>query len=346
MEYVHPDDRERLDTTIRRALDATDEHYELEYRIRQADGAYIDNLTRAHVSRNSRGAAVKVTGGSIDVTEYRAAQEALRRHRDDLERLVAERTRELTEAKEAAETANQAKSMFLSNMSHELRTPMHAILSFSRLGVDRSHGGQGSADRLTQYLERIHQGGNRLLVLLNDLLDLSKLEAGKMQYEFEHHELSDIAGTVAAELAELAREKAVRVSIEEDGQAPWAWCDAARIAQVVRNLLSNAIKFTPAGRSVRVVIGADVLSGEPAVRLQVIDEGVGIPPDELEVVFEKFVQSSKTKSGAGGTGLGLAICHEIVQQLGGRLWARNNPVGGACFTMLLGMRPGAIPSTH
>jgi signal transduction histidine kinase len=289
---------------------------------------------------------VKVTGGSIDVTEYRAAQEALRRHRDDLERLVAERTRELTQAEAAAETADQAKTMFLSNMSHQLRTPMHAILSFSRLGVDRSHGGQGSADRLTQYLERIHQGGNRLLVLLNDLLDLSKLEAGKMQYEFEHHELSDIAGTVAAELAELAREKAVRVSIEEDGQAPRAWCDAARIAQVVRNLLSNAIKFTPAGRSVRVVIGADVLSGEPAVRLQVIDEGVGIPPDELEVVFEKFVQSSKTKSGAGGTGLGLAICHEIVQQHGGRLWARNNPDGGACFTMLLSMRPGAIPSTH
>jgi signal transduction histidine kinase len=223
---------------------------------------------------------------------------------------------------------------------------MHAILSFSRLGIDRSHGGQGSVDRLTQYLERIHQSGNRLLTLLNDLLDLSKLEAGKMQYEFDHHELPDIAGTVAAELAELAREKEVQVTVEEDGQAPRAWCDAVRIAQVVRNLLSNAIKFTPAGRRVRLVIDADAIDGEPAVRLRVIDEGVGIPPEELEVVFDKFVQSSKTKSGAGGTGLGLAICHEIVQQHGGRLWARNNPDGGACFTLLLCMRPGVTTSTH
>jgi signal transduction histidine kinase len=232
-------------------------------------------------------------------------------------------------------------------MSHELRTPMHAILSFSRLGIDRSHGGQGSLERLTQYLERIHQSGNRLLTLLNDLLDLSKLEAGKMHYEYDHHELRDIAGTVVAELAMLAREKEVLVSIDEAGLAPRAWCDAARIAQVVRNLLSNAIKFTPTGRAVRIVIAADMLDAEPAARLQVIDEGVGIPPDELEAVFDKFVQSSKTKSGAGGTGLGLAICHEIVQQHGGRLWAQNNPDDGACFTLLLGMRPPpSTTSTH
>jgi PAS domain S-box-containing protein len=344
MEYIHPDDLERVKRTVWQAIESGADHYELEYRLRHSDGSYIDTLVRAHIRRNADGVAVKVMGGSLDVTEYRAAQEALRRHRDDLERLVAERTRELTEAKEAAETANQAKSAFLSNMSHELRTPMHAILSFSRLGIDRSHGGQGSVERLTQYLERIHQSGNRLLTLLNDLLDLSKLEAGKMQYEYDHHELPDIAGTVVAELAQLAREKEVFVTLDEAGVAPRAWCDAARIAQVVRNLLSNAIKFTPAGRRVRVVIGTDVRDGEPAARLQVIDEGVGIPPDELEAVFDKFVQSSKTRSGAGGTGLGLAICHEIVQQHGGRLWARNNPDGGACFTLLLGMRPPA--STH
>jgi PAS domain S-box-containing protein len=345
VKYVHPDDRDGMTRLVLDALSSETEHYEHEYRLLHADGTYRNTLARAHIHRDAYGRAVSVVGGSLDVTEFRSAQEALRRHRDELERLVAERTAELTHAKEAAEAANRAKSEFLSNMSHELRTPMHAILSFSRLGMDRGHAGEGSVERLTQYLERIHQSGHRLLALLNDLLDLSKLEAGMMQYEFGDHDLTEIVSAVIAELSSLARDKGVEVSLERTGAVLPAWCDATRIAQVVRNLLSNAIKFTPAGRAVRLAIDVDALEAEPAVRLQVIDDGVGIPPDELESVFDKFVQSSKTKSGAGGTGLGLAICHEIVQQHRGRLWARNNPEGGACFTLLLGARAPTVAST-
>jgi signal transduction histidine kinase len=183
---------------------------------------------------------------------------------------------------------------------------------------------------------------------VNDLLDLSKLEAGRMTYEFGRHAIGPLVEAVEAELAVLARERGVRVRVESAPGEASAWCDPNRVLQVVRNLLSNAIKFSPEGTEVRIqVAGTELRAGQrredqsrvPAVSVSVVDEGVGIPAGELEAVFDKFVQSSKTKSGAGGTGLGLAICREIVHQHGGRLWAENNPQRGARFVMVLPVDP-------
>ena len=341
---VHPDDLEFALACVQRALDSGGQRMEIEFRMRHKDGTWRNILSRAQVRRDADGSPLSMIGGHIDVTEFRRAQDALRRHGETLEQIVAERTGELKAAKEQAEAANHAKSEFLANMSHELRTPMHAILSFSRLGLDKASDDPPSVPRIRQYFDRIHQSGDRLLALLNDLLDLSKLEAGKMTYAFDWCDLRAVADTVVMEHSALARERGVAVRLQADGPAP-AWCDGARVMQVVRNLVSNAVKFTPASGTVRVCLAVSALAdGRAAALVEVIDQGVGIPEQELESVFDKFVQSSKTKSGAGGTGLGLAICREIVTGHGGHIWASNNPEGGAAFRVLLPREPFTLES--
>jgi signal transduction histidine kinase len=274
-----------------------------------------------------------VSGAQIDITQLKQIEAELKRHRDHLQELVGERTRELVLAKEAAEAASRAKSEFLANMSHELRTPMHAILSFTRLGLEKARSPAPAIERIERHLTRVEQSGERLLALLNDLLDLSKLEAGKMRYEMMRVDLLAVAAGVIEECAVLARERGLAFALDARAADARAWCDPHRVAQVVRNLLSNAIKFSPEGGQVRIVCEDAPESG--ALALTVQDEGSGIPEDELEAIFDEFVQSSKTRSGAGGTGLGLSICRQIVHDHGGRIWAGNRAEGGASITFLL-----------
>ena len=279
------------------------------------------------------------------LTSLAESEELIRAHRDDLQTLVDERTAELLHAKESAEAANLAKSEFLANISHELRTPMHAILSFARLGRQKIADGSTPTTKISQYFQRIDQSGARLLRLLNDLLDLAKLEAGRMSYDMGVHDLRVLADDILVELRELASGKGVALVVEKPAFECVAWCDPVRVGQVLRNLLANAVKFTPEGRKVSVVFAmGELLDGHPAderatyrpaLQISVVDEGTGIPESELDAVFDKFIQSSKTKSGAGGTGLGLSICKEIVRYHGGRIWAGNNPDGGAFVSLLL-----------
>lgn len=253
---------------------------------------------------------------------------------ENLELRVAERTADLQEARKAAEAANRVKSDFLSNISHELRTPMHVILNCAKIGM--THLQDGNAQKIGKYLDNIHSSGKRLSFLLNDILELSRLESGKVVLDLQNCSLLEIIQLSTAELEILKAERNIKLTIHSRITNPVAHCDRQQILQVFINLYSNAIKYSPVGGTIAITIAdAEIAPGTPALLCAVEDEGIGIPAKELEVVFDKFVQSSKTKTGAGGTGLGLAICKEIVELHKGRIWAENRPTGGALLQVLL-----------
>ncbi|ETW93487.1 MAG: hypothetical protein ETSY1_38995 [Candidatus Entotheonella factor] len=282
-------------------------------------------------------------GTVIDAFNQMQAQQQqtasdLRTAHHTLEARVAQRTLELAQALEVAEDANRAKSEFLANMSHELRTPLHAILSYAQIGLHKTASGK-SSDKLPRYFECIYDGGKSLLRLLNDLLDLAKLESGKMDFTFEATAPRHLITAMAQELSPWLDERGLRLETHLPDDAKPCSLDTVRIQQLLRNLLSNAIKFSGTDTTIEVR-----LDDEPqSLRVSVSDRGPGIPEAELETIFNKFIQSSKTKTGAGGTGLGLSICREIVSAHAGRIWAENRPGGGAIFTFELPRQPDTSP---
>lgn len=250
-----------------------------------------------------------------------AMADKISQNQSELESLIEERTLELIHAKDEAEQANFEKSRFLANMSHELRTPMHAILSYADLTKKRV-----DEEKTLRFLENITTSGKRLTRLLNDLLDLSKLEAGKLEASFKPNDLNKLVEESVAELNSLADDKALTIEVLANDKCEGVF-DEKLICQVITNLLSNAIKFSPVGGRIRLKTTSmhAMLKGERKDILEFVicDQGIGIPTEELDTIFDRFIQSSKTRTAAGGTGLGLPICKEILRLHHGVIWATS-----------------------
>lgn len=247
-----------------------------------------------------------------------------------LEEKIVQRTREYYEAKQKAESANRAKSEFLRNMSHEFRTPLHAILSFSSYGLEESDA-IGNME-LRTYFQHINNGSARLGKLVNEVLDFAKLENNNQKFDMKYADLRDLSSRAYEPVSSLLKDKDIQLNIDHCTSRVGAICDHDKIIQVITNLFSNAIKFTPAGKSITLRTFVD----NNMACVSVTDEGVGVPQEETEMIFESFRQSSRTNNGAGGTGLGLAICRDIVLAHQGKIWVENNPSGiGVCVTFTL-----------
>lgn len=240
-------------------------------------------------------------------------------------------------AKAATHAANYAKSEFLANMSHEIRTPMHGILGYANLGIKRSD--VLTKEKINEYFSLIKESASRLMLLLDNLLDFSKLEVGKMRYDMAVCDLLPHFNQVTKALSPLAMEKGLKFIINcRDGETS-AYCDPVRIAQVLQNLLFNAIKFSYDGHEIRITCKVNAPpDGTDTLLISILNHGIPIPEDELSKIFVQFTQSSLTKSGAGGTGLGLAISKQILDDHNSTIWAENTPNGVTAFYFTLPLR--------
>jgi len=321
MAQLHPDERDRLLAELPALL--RQERFTREYRFRFRDGTYHWIRDEARVMRDEQGNAVRVFGAWLDITERVHAEEELRR------------------ARAVAEGANRAKSDFLAKMSHELRTPLNSIIGFSEMLEDETFGSLNEKQRRS--VDNVLTSGRQLLQVINDILDLSKVEAGRMQLAPTELDAGFALGEVRGVIESLARMKGHTIEIEVEPGLPPVMADPGRFRQIMYNLLSNAIKFTPDGGRIRM--SAQRAAGGGAVEIAVADTGIGIAPIDQERIFREFEQlDSAYVRQQQGTGLGLALTRKLVDLHGGRIWVESEVGRGSTFRFVLPNRARQRPS--
>jgi len=310
---IDPRDRPRVQAAWARQI-ADGVPYQPEYRVARNDGEEVWASGTAKLITDENGKPLRLVGALRNITARKASEQAL------------------VQAKDEAEAANRAKSAFLATMSHEIRTPLNGVLGMAQaMAAD-----QDLTATQRERIEVIKQSGESLLTILNDVLDLSKIEAGKLDLETAQFELDDLARSVHATFQAIAETKGIAFELSVDKAAQGVYeGDQVRVRQILWNLVSNALKFTDKG-GVKVRIGREP-SG--ALSLTVFDSGIGMTAFQLAGLFRKFAQAdASTTRKFGGTGLGLAICRELAEAMGGTVSATSAPGMGSTFTAILPLK--------
>jgi|SRR5271165_595769 len=269
-------------------------------------------------------------------TKYERITQELRSHAARMEAEVYQRARDLQQKNIDLEEADRAKDQFLSGMSHELRTPLHTVLGFSELLSEERYGPLNEKQR--RFVANIRTDAQHLLTLINEILDLSKLEAGRMELRCETFDPSAVIEETMSSIQPYAEMKSIRIHTKVEAP-PTLTADRMRFKQILLNLLSNSVKFTPEGGQIRI----DSRLNRGCVAISVSDTGIGIPKEQHTAVFDKFHQVGVASGIPDGTGLGLAITKALVEQHGGSISLQSEPGKGTCITFTI---PASNPSTE
>ncbi len=336
LQYYAPEDRQALSSAFEELL-STATPYNLDLCCIRPDGEtrYLNSIGRA--ARDDTGTITKLYGAVMDITERKQIEAELIRQNRALEEAVA--------VAQAADSANQAKSDFLANMSHEIRTPMNAILSVAQLlDLTELDSEQG------KLLDTLKSNGKRLLTLIDDILDLSKIEARELKLNYQEFSLKAIAQNLLDSFSPQAQTKGIELRVDLSSELPLCFYgDDFRLQQILSNLVSNALKFTDRGRiEVSIAPQEDTRADDSVVTVyfSVKDTGIGIDASMEEKLFQPFTQAdNSTTRQYGGTGLGLTICRRIVELMGGDIGVKNNDEGGSTFWFTLPLEVAEIEDT-